>query len=78
MWSLIPYYSLFIEAENKSRLFYNGVGFWFHVWDFLSKFCGKECQGYCNFARCFLKSPLKIQRGWEWMKWHPAFMSVFS
>lgn len=51
------YVTILCSQKQKKRedfFFGNGVGFWFHVWDFLKKFCRKECQGYCNFASWFI------------------------
>lgn len=64
MWSVVPYYSLFIEAENKSKFFGNGVGFLFccfllcgflfcGLFFFFFACCGREWQGYCKFATLF-------------------------
>lgn len=62
-WSLIPYYSLFIEVENKSRFFGNGVDFWFCVWDFFLNAVEKNVRVTVILQVFFVfKSSVKIQR----------------
>lgn len=66
MWSLIPYYSLFIEAENKSRFFGNGAGFLILCLGFFLSAVEKSVRVTVILQVCFVffffKYSLKIQR----------------
>lgn len=71
LWSLIPYYSLLIEAENKNRflLFLEFFLFFFF-------FCAVEKNGRVAANLRLLLSSLKIQRSIMRMGAHDTVASL--